>query len=200
MKNLILSISFCYHDSAITIANHDEILIHLEAERFFRKKHFQIKEHCDLEKLVKAALDNIKCKIEDVNELLITKCKNIYKDKKNITILGKEFTPIITTHHQNHIGTMLPSNYKNAIIVCADGGSEDGTTKIYYKNEDKYTFLEDLDTTPMTGKFYGTITQMVIHPDFRLAHNTFPGKLMGLSALGKKSSKFLKLIMKNKDK
>ena len=38
-KKLILSISFCFHDSCITLANEEEVLIHLEAERIFRAKH-----------------------------------------------------------------------------------------------------------------------------------------------------------------
>ncbi len=199
MNNLILSLSFCYHDSAVTIADQKEVLLHLEAERFFRKKHISIETHEDVEALVSAALDNLGCSIEDVDELLITKWKNLYRKNKTVILLGKEFTPIITSHHQNHIGTMVPSKFQEAIVVCADGGSEDGTTKIYHKKGNKYTLLEDLDDTPMTGKFYGSVTQIVIHPDHRLAHNTFAGKLMGLSALGCLNLELLNLIQKHLD-
>ena len=199
MRNLIMSLSFCYHDSAVTIANEHEILLHLEAEMLFRKKHICIETHEEVEKLVDAALKNIGATIDDVKELLITKWKNLYRKKKEINLLGKSFEPIITTHHQNHIGTMIPSRYDKAVVVCADGGSEDGTTKIYFKDENKYTLLEDLDDTPMTGKFYGSITQIVIHHNHRLAHNTYAEKLMGLSALGEQSDELVALIKKNKD-
>ena len=162
MKNLIMSLSFCYHDSAVSIADEHEILLHLEAERLFRKKHICIETHEEVEQLVDAALKNIGATIDDVRELLITKWKNLYRKEKEINLLGKSFEPVITAHHQNHIGTMIPSGYNKAVVVCADGGSEDGTTKIYFKDENKYTLLEDLDDTPMTGKFYGSITQMAL--------------------------------------
>ena len=36
----------------------------------------------------------------------------------------------------------------------------------------------------MTGKFYGALTQLVICPEFLKAYTHYPGKTMGLSALG----------------
>jgi carbamoyltransferase len=51
----------------------------------------------------------------------------------------------------------------------------------------------------MTGKFYGTITQMIIDPRFGRAHDTYPGKTMGLAATGKLNKKFLELIESNKE-
>ena len=40
----ILSISFCFHDSAVTIADEKEILIHVEYERFVKRKHDRFNE------------------------------------------------------------------------------------------------------------------------------------------------------------
>ena len=51
-KKLILSISFCFHDSCITLANEEEVLIHLEAERIFRAKHKKFTSLEEVDQLV----------------------------------------------------------------------------------------------------------------------------------------------------
>lgn len=63
MKNdnkLILSISFCFHDSCITLANEEKVLIHLEAERIFREKHKKFKNTAEVDYLVDIGLYLIK--------------------------------------------------------------------------------------------------------------------------------------------
>ena len=182
MKNneLILSISFCYHDSCITIANNKEILIHLEAERFFREKHKRFNNIEEVEKLVSIALNDINKTIEDVKEVLVTEWQNLYNNKA--VILGKEFDVILTNHHENHIGVVL-NEFEKSVIFISDGGSEEGTTKVYYKDKDKIWLAEDLNNSSATGQFYGTMTQLVLEPDFNIAHTSAVGKFMGLSSL-----------------
>ena len=55
-EKLILSISFCFHDSCITLANEKEILIHLEAERIFREKHKKFNNLEEVDYLVSSLL------------------------------------------------------------------------------------------------------------------------------------------------
>lgn len=181
-KDYILSVYFGFHDSCITFSTMESIVLHLEAERYFRKKHLRLTswQMCEL---IKSGLDYLDLSINDVSSLYVAGWNNQFGNDE-VVLFGKKFKPIITAHHENHLGTGFPSKFKKAVIVCADGGSEDGTTKIYYKNDDKISFVEDLDNTVSTGKFYGTITQMVIDPRFGRAHDTYPGKTMGLAAFG----------------
>ena len=188
MKKYILSISFCYHDSSITIADNKKILLHLEYERICRKKHARFKNTDEVEKLILQALQSLKISIDDISELLITKWNNLYGSDE-VTILGRKFKAKLTGHHNNHIGTSYPSNFKKCVILCSDGGSEDGYTKLYYKKGNKVWLVEDLDDMPFTGKFYGTIVQMIIEPKGRKAHTSGVGKLMGLSSYGKYNKK-----------
>ena len=58
-KKYILSISFCYHDSAITFSNQKEILLHLELERISRKKHDRFRNLKEVDSLVKIGLDHL---------------------------------------------------------------------------------------------------------------------------------------------
>ncbi len=194
---MFLSIYFGYHDSCITFSNNNKIVLHLEAERVFRKKHLRLKKE-QMEDLIKVGLDYLQISVNGIKKVYLAQWNNQF-DNKKIVILGREFKPIITRHHENHIGTGLVSNFKDAVIVCADGGSEDGTTKIYIKKDKKITLLEDLNHTILTGKFYGTITQLIIAPSFGRAHDTNPGKTMGLAALGKYNKKYAILLDKYKD-
>lgn len=196
MKKYILSISFCYHDSSITIADNKKILLHLEYERICRKKHARFKNTDEVEKLILQALQSLKISIDDISELLITKWNNLYGSDE-VTILGRKFKAKLTGHHNNHIGTSYPSNFKKCVILCSDGGSEDGYTKLYYKKGNKVWLVEDLDDMPFTGKFYGTIAQMIIEPKGSKAHTSGVGKLMGLSSYGKYNEKIMQLIKTN---
>ena len=55
----ILSISFCFHDSAITFSDGKEILLHLEAERYFRIKHKRFKNLKEVDELVQIGLNEL---------------------------------------------------------------------------------------------------------------------------------------------
>ena len=202
MKNdnkLILSISFCFHDSCITLANEEKVLIHLEAERIFREKHKKFKNTAEVDYLVDIGLKYIGKTIDDVTEVLVTEWQNLYNGTK-ACILGKEFNVILTNHHENHIGVVLPKKFDKCVIFISDGGSEEGTTKVYYKEDNKIWLAEDLNNSNCTGQFYGTMSQLVLEPDFDRAHTSAVGKFMGLSSLGKYDENVMKTIKENEKK
>ncbi len=195
-KSYILSISFCYHDSSITFSNKNEILLHLELERISRKKHDRFKDLKQVDNIVSLGLSELNLTIDDIDKVLVTRWNNLYGDE-NVTILGRKFKAILTGHHENHIGTSFPSHFKKCVILCSDGGSENGYAKLYYKNGNKIWLVEDLDNEVFTGKFYGTVAQMIIEPKGSQAHMSGVGKLMGLSSYGKFNRKIVNLIENN---
>lgn len=195
-NKLILSISFCFHDSCITLANENEVLIHLEAERIFREKHKRFTNVKEVDHLVNIGLDYIGKTINDVTEVLVTEWQNLYNGNR-VCILGREFDAILTNHHENHIGVILPKQFNKCVIFISDGGSEEGTTKVYYKDGKKIWLAEDLNNTNCTGQFYGTMAQLLLDPDFDRAHTSAVGKLMGLSSLGTYDYKIMDIINKN---
>ncbi len=192
----ILSVYFGYHDSCITFSTQGSILLHLEAERIFREKHIKVSES-QMRQLIKIGLNHLQLDINDFNTLYLAQWNNRFIEEK-VSICGKVFEPIITKHHENHIGTSYPSNFDNALIICADGGSEDGCTKFYLKTGSNLRLIADFSDEIITGRFYGTITQMIIDPDFSKAHKAYPGKTMGLSALGSFSEEFYHLLNEHK--
>ncbi len=196
-ENILLSLYFGYHDSCITFADKTKILLHLEAERVFRKKHLRLTRK-QMEHLVNVGLDYLNISINNIEKVYLAQWNNQFEEKF-LNLLGRNFKPILTGHHANHIGTGMVAGFEDAVIVCADGGSEDGTTAIYLKKHNKITLLENLNNTILTGKFYGTLTQMIICPSFGRAHDTYPGKTMGLAALGNYRRKYALLLEQYKD-
>lgn len=200
MDTLSLSLFFGYHDSSVTIANNKEILLHLEAERLFRDKHCRIISLEQMDQLAAAALKYVERDISDVERLYLAKLGNPLPEDQ-ITINRRTFKPIIATHHNSHIGTILDHGFDKTLIVVADGGSEDDATRIYLHDSDgSITMLEDLTETPANGKFYGSLTMMVIDPDFLKAHGWYSGKTMGLSAFGDYCPKVETLLQQHTSK
>lgn len=235
MKNYILSIYFGTHDSCLTIASDKKILLHLEGERVFRKKHIGL-DGPGMLKLIQTAFDYLGISINDISKVyldisairyfdvvnkrnedevikLITSFKrpelendinfaiSLIKSKalenKEFLLFSKEFKPVFSTHHHNHIGVSVPSKLKNALIVCGDGGSEDGTTKVFIKNGEKIKQIDDLSTTENSGIFYCFLTQLIIDKNRTAANIMYPGKTMGLSSYGKFDQKIYNLIFEN---
>ena len=189
---LIVSVYFGYHDSCATFATRDRILLHLEGERVFRRKHARLSAD-EMEQLVGIGLSYLGATIDDVEKLLVAKWLSAF-DLKSTQLLGREFRPTVTSHHENHIGCVIPAGFDDFVAVVADGGSEDGTTKIYHWKHGNIRLLADLDFEIVTGKFYGTLTQLVVCLDHDQAHQECPGKLMGLAPLGRWSDELATLL------
>jgi len=180
---LTVSVFHGFHDSCATFADRRTVLLHLEAERVMRSKHVGLGA-AGMEQLLLTGLAYIGSDVEAIETLLVARLNDPLQGRKRL-IGGRVFEVVPTSHHENHIGTVLPALPGRALIVCADGGSEDGTTRLYLKSDDgQVQFLEDLDRTPLTGRFYGTLTQLVIDDDFMRAYAHYPGKTMGLAAYG----------------
>lgn len=183
MKTINLSISFCFHDSSITFSNEREILIHLEYPKYRQIKNCRFKTLDEVDEFVNYGLNLLQLTIDDIKYVYVTKWNNLYEEDYG-KILNKEFKFIMTSHHENHIGTILPFNLNKSVILCADGGSEDGYSKIYYKDNEKIRLVENLDDTILTGKFYGTLAQLLLEPIPSKAHTSGVGKLSNLSGYG----------------
>lgn len=66
----------------------------------------------EVDELVKYGLVQLNLRIDDICEVFVSKWNNLYNGNE-VTILGKDFKAILTGHHENHIGTALPSGFEN---------------------------------------------------------------------------------------
>jgi carbamoyltransferase len=138
-----------------------------------------------MDEVVWAALRYLGADEDAVDEVLIARWSAKYDLAHPISIGRRKFTPVITGHHLNHIGTALPSGFNHCLVLCADGGSEDGATSMYLYDNGRVDRVAVLDHTFLTGRLYGTAAQMTVQPDFMTAHASDTGKMLGLSAFGR---------------
>jgi carbamoyltransferase len=181
---LVVSVFFGDHDSNVTVASKSRVLLHLEAERVLGVKHVAATAE-QMDEVVRAALAYVGADEDDVDELLVARWSAKYDLTGPISIGRRSFTQVITGHHLNHIGTALPSGFDHCLVLCFDGWSEDGSTSMYLYDHGRLDRLAVLDRTFLTGRVYGTATQMTVQPDFMTAHASDTGKMLGLSAFGR---------------
>jgi carbamoyltransferase len=176
------AVFFGHHDSSVAFADENEILLVLEAERIFRRKHC-LATADEMKQLVEIGLKYLHIGSESLGTMYLAILNNQFPPGE-IEITGSLFRPIMTRHHENHIGCGISNVDDDTLIVCADGGSEDGTTRLYRYKGEQLLHLADLGGTAASGKFYGTLTQLVVDPSFIAAHAFYPGKTMGLAGVG----------------
>lgn len=138
-----------------------------------------------MDEVIRLALAYVGADEDAVDEVLVAKWSAKYDLTRPITIGRRTFTPVITGHHLNHIGTALPAGFDQCLVLCFDGWSEDGSTSVYLYDHGRLDRLAILDRTFLTGRVYGTATQMTVQPDFMTAHSSDTGKMLGLSAFGR---------------
>jgi carbamoyltransferase len=182
-ERLVVSLFFGDHDSNVTVATQSRVLLHLEAERVLGIKHVAVTAE-QMDEVVWAALRYLGSDEDVVDEVLIAKWSAKYDLAHPISIGRRKFTPVVTGHHLNHIGTALPSRFNHCLVLCADGWSEDGATSMYLYDHGQVDRVAVLEHTFLTGRVYGTATQMTVQPDFMTANSSDTGKMLGLSAFG----------------
>lgn len=180
---MVLSVFFGDHDSSVAFGTDDGRLLHLEAERYFRIKHLAASAD-QMDQLIDVGLAYLGARPADVAEVLVARWSCKYDLSAPLAIGGRRIVPTVTGHHLNHVATSFPSGFKRSIVLCADGGSEDGATSLFHVVGDQVRRIAVLDQTALTGRVYGTATQMTIQPDFITAHASDTGKMMGLAAYG----------------
>lgn len=181
---LVVSMFFGDHDSNVTIASNSKVLLHLEAERVLGIKHVAATAE-QMDEVVRAALRYLGTDEDAVHEVLVARWSAKYDLAHPIGIGRREFTPVITGHHLNHIGTALPSGFDHCLVLCADGWSEDGATSMYLYDHGRVDRVAVLEHTFLTGRVYGTATQLTVQPDYMIANASDTGKMLGLSAFGR---------------
>lgn len=192
-NGLIVSIFFGAHDSNVTVASRRRVLVHLEAERLLGIKHVAATAG-QMDDLVDAALRYVGAEPAAVDELLVAAWSAEYDLSRPIRIGRRSLRPVITGHHLNHLGTALPAGFERCLVLCADGGSEDGATSMYLWDSGRVDRIAVLDDTFLTGCVYGTATQLTVQPDCITAHASDTGKMLGLSAYGRHDAELARRI------
>jgi carbamoyltransferase len=198
------AISFNVHDSSVSFAIDEKVVLVLEAERIFREKKKVCSEN-EMEHLIKYGLTYLQMQLDDVEHWAMTTLQNPYlttedvfeQDSitprepywKQVEIFGKHRDVLIVNHHLSHAATYLLSEFENAIIITCDGG---GDYNEYLKYGECFAaFYGDgisIERIPninqsnkITAKFYGACSYFIYNQIQK------EGKMMALASYGTSS-------------
>jgi carbamoyltransferase len=185
-----LAFSYNVHDSSVTIADEQRVLLVLEAERYFGEK----KKRCsraEMEQLIAVALDHCGIGIADVegvactayrNEHLPERLQNVkWLETSEVSIAGRSFDALVLHHHLAHAAMVYAyPGVEDAVIDVCDGGGDFGDTHCIYRL--RAGRIEQLPNQPIhdafSSRFYDVISR------YLYGRIMCEGKLMALASLG----------------
>lgn len=200
-SKVLCAISFNVHDSSISFAIDEKVVLVLEAERVFRIKK-KVCSKTEMDDLIKYGLSYLKIQLEDVEYWAMTTLQNPYLTTEDIfefnstiprqpywmkiEILGEYRDVLIVNHHLSHAATYLLSEFEDAIVITCDGGGDYNEHLNY--GECFAAFVGDgisikrlqsvnLDNTT-SAKFYGACSFFIYGQIQK------EGKMMALSSYG----------------
>jgi predicted NodU family carbamoyl transferase len=195
-----LAFSYNMHDSSVSIADEERVLLVLEAERLFGEK----KKRCDkreMETLIAVALRHCNIGIDDVEGVACTAYLNEHlpEDKRDVEwiseasveIAGRKFDVPALNHHLAHAAMVhaFPGDDEVVIDVC-DGGGDFGHTHFTYRSRNHR--IERLTNRPIhdafSSRFYDVVSR------YLYGKIMSEGKLMALASLGEPRPEMMSFI------
>lgn len=200
MKNddkIYVAFAFNVHDSSVVVSSDSEILLILEAERYFRKKKMRCSP-LEMEELIEYALRYCNVDKKDVTAWISTAFQNGFIPEvegccdiefRTIEFLGNKRYVCLVNHHLAHAGCALALGLNNALVYVSDGGGDFRVKNRAYRLEDGE--LNELDWeshNAMTATFYQHCANY-IYGKFHCE-----GSFMALAAYGEPRTKFVKTL------
>jgi carbamoyltransferase len=199
-----LAFSYNMHDSSVSIADEERVLLVLEAERYFGQK----KKRCDrreMETLIGVALQHCGISINDVDGVACTAYLNEHLPEKardvewiaesHVEIQGRKFDVPVLNHHLAHAAMVhaFPSHHPggdDVVIDVCDGGGDFGHTHFTYRCHAHR--IEQLPNRPIhdafSSRFYDVVSR------YLYGKIMCEGKLMALASLGEPRQEMMGFI------
>ena len=185
-----LAFSYNVHDSSVSIADEERVLLVLEAERYFGEKKKRC-DHSEMEQLMAAALAYTGIRIEDVEAVACTAYKNEhlpeserdvrFVSRAETVVLGRRYETLILNHHLAHAAIVHAFPPGDVAIDVCDGGGDFGDTHFIYRCRNGH--LEQLPNRPVHDTFSSRFYDLVSRYLYRRLMSE--GKLMALASVGK---------------
>jgi len=197
-ENLLCGIAFNYHDSSVSFALNNKILLVLEAERMFRKK----KKRCDseeMEELILYGLNLLDKDVDDISYWALETLRNPWLEEKDtypnppvwrdINIFGSHRKSLIVNHHFSHACVYLFSSFDKATIFTCDGGGDKGERITIYEGDGLNLIKQGIDVDGfITAKPYDLCATYLYNSPM------CEGKLMALAAYGTPQKKYVEKL------
>ncbi len=204
-----LAFSYNMHDSSVSIADENRVLLVLEAERFYGEK----KKRCDkreMETLIDVALRHCNISIKDVEGVACTAYLNEHLPENQrdvewliegqVEIAGRKFDVPVLNHHLAHAAMAhafvgqarqgAPFRADDIAIDVCDGGGDFGHTHFVYRCRNNR--IEALPSQPIhqafSSRFYDVVSR------YLYGRMMSEGKLMALASLGEPRPEMMTFI------
>jgi carbamoyltransferase len=194
-----LAFSYNVHDSSVSIANEERVLLVLEAERFFGEKKKRT-TRAEMEGLVGEALRYCGLRIEQIEAVSCTAYKNEHLpeavrdtrwvEDSEVELGGRKFPAIVLNHHLSHAAMVHAFPHGDVVIDVCDGGGDFGDTHFTYRARNGV--IEALPNQPIhdafSSRFYDVVSR------YLYGRIMCEGKLMALASLGAPRSDMMAFI------
>jgi carbamoyltransferase len=195
-----LAFSYNMHDSSVSIANEQRVLLVLEAERYFGEK----KKRCtrsEMEELVAVALRHVGIGIADIEGVACTSYLNDhlpeehracdFRESHSVSLGGRTFDAIVLNHHLAHAAIVYGFvGVQDVAIDVVDGGGDRGDTHCIYRYHRGR--IEQLKNAPIHDRFSSRFYDVVSRALY--GRIMCEGKLMALAALGQPRPEMLAFL------
>jgi carbamoyltransferase len=185
-----LAFSYNLHDSSVSIADEERVLLVLEAERYFGEKKKRC-DHGEMEQLIAVALRHCGVRLEQIEGVACTSYRNEHLPEddrdfkwlaeRRVVIGGRSFEALVVNHHLAHAAIVyaFPEADDVVIDVC-DGGGDFGDSHFIYRCRNRR--IEQLPNRAVhdafSARFYDVMSRYLYRR--RLCE----GKMMALASLG----------------
>jgi len=185
-----LAFSYNLHDSSVSIADEERVLLVLEAERYFGEK----KKRCDrgeMEQLIAVALAHCGIGIHQVEGVACTSYRNehLAEDSRDfkwlaerrVEVAGRSFEAVVLNHHLAHAAIVYAyPGARDVVIDVCDGGGDFGDSHFIYRCRNRR--IEQLPNRPVhdafSSRFYDVMSR------YLYKRRLCEGKMMALASLG----------------
>jgi carbamoyltransferase len=195
-----LAFSYNVHDSSVSIADEERVLLVLEAERYFGEKKKGC-NHAEMERLIGVALAHCGIGIDDIEAVACTAYKNEHLPEplRNVKFLaeqtidvgGRSFDTLVLNHHLAHAAIVQAYAPEGDVVidVCDGGGDFGDTHTIYRCSGGKVVQLPNRPVhDSFSSRFYDVVSR------YLYGRIMCEGKLMALASLGTPRPRMMSFI------
>ena len=194
-----LAFSYNVHDSSVSIADEERVLVVLEAERYFGNKKKRT-DRGEMETLIGEALRFAGIAIGDVESVACTAYENEHLpeqlrgtrwvDHGEVTLAGRKFDSLVVNHHLAHAAIVHAFPVDDVVIDVCDGGGDFGDTHFTYRSRGHR--IEQLANRPVHDSFSSRFYDVVSR--YLYGQIMSEGKLMALASLGEPEPRMMRFI------
>jgi carbamoyltransferase len=190
------------HDSCITVANEERVILHLEVERFFNSKRYRFNKSSTMLSLISFLIHEFE--MDNDIQFIVSRYNGEKLYPEVIEYIYRNFPQkqIAEVQHLDcHASFCYLTDFDNALVLAMDGGGDyriplhKANCFVYHYQNKQLNLIESPFNQGFDG-FDGKLWAIVAYKLFNDIHAA--GKVMGLAAYGEFNDKYKDVFLSNK--